>query len=488
VVTTSQGAVERPADEDLVARLRAGDEDAFRDLVTRHRPWLVRLCTRLLGNDAHAAEDAAQESLLKLHTAAGRDARPLRVRPWLSVVARRTCVDEYRRRRADLPGELPEQPAVGEGPFHLDPALDRAWSQLAGRHREVLYLREVVGLSYKEIATVMDLSLASVETLIFRARGALRREYERAGGRHFGCGLLGLGLFGLAAGDRRLQAAAHVAGCEHCRQAVDGLRTAGNLLRMSAPAVDMVSSVGAKLSSGTGLDLAGGFDLGSLSQRAVHVLTAALPDGGQAVARLISTAAGVAMAAASVIPALVVPLAPGRPGRTSEVVAAGAAAPARSTTSASRKTGGSAATTGRPVPAWSESLRRNYPEGAPTDSGAVGDKAGPRSSVSPGKAPRPKKPAVEGVDRPRATPAARPVLAPGPTPPSPEVVARPPQPPPDAVSEPEPPSPPRPDVDAPPPPAVPETPDVAAPPVPEPPVTPPGSLVGRLGDAVPLLS
>ena len=78
-------------DDELLARLREGDDVAFRALVDRHRPWLVRLCTRLLGHDAHAAEDAAQESLLKLHAAARRDGRPLRVRPWLAVVARNTC-------------------------------------------------------------------------------------------------------------------------------------------------------------------------------------------------------------------------------------------------------------------------------------------------------------------------------------------------------------------------------------------------------------
>jgi hypothetical protein len=297
--------------------------------------------------------------------------------------------------------------------------------------------------------------------------------------------VLGLGLFGLAAGDRRLQAAAHVAGCEHCRQAVDGLRTAANLVRAAAPAADMVSSVGANLSSGarTGLDLAGGVDLGSLSQRAVHVLTASFPDGGHAVARLLSTAAGVAMAAASVIPAMVVPLAPGHSGGTSQVVAAESARPTTSTAAPKK---GSAATieSGRPVPAWSETLSRSYPESGGTDSDAVGEKAGPPV----GKAPRPsaQKPAVESVDRPRAKPAARPVLAPRPTSPSPEVVT--PQPPPDAVSEPERPSPGRPDVDAPPPPAVPETPDVPAPPLPEPPATQPGTVViERLGDAVPLL-
>ena len=180
------------SDDALLARLRAGDEAAFRALVDRHRPWLVRLCTRLLGHDAHAAEDAAQESLLKLHVAARRDDRALRVRPWLTVVARNTCVDEQRRRRPDLPGELPEQPVHGDDPLHLDAALADAWSRLAGRHREVLYLREVLGFSYKEIGAVMGLTMAATETLVFRARAALRREYERSGGSSFGCVLLGL--------------------------------------------------------------------------------------------------------------------------------------------------------------------------------------------------------------------------------------------------------------------------------------------------------
>ena len=132
-------------DDELVDRFRAGDDDAFVALVARHRPWLVRFAARLLGNDVHAAEDLAQETLLKLHRAARRDRRPLRVRAWLAVVARHACLDEHRRRRPDLPGAVPDRPAAGAGPFGLDPALAQAWPSLAGRHREVLYLRELMG-------------------------------------------------------------------------------------------------------------------------------------------------------------------------------------------------------------------------------------------------------------------------------------------------------------------------------------------------------
>jgi RNA polymerase sigma-70 factor, ECF subfamily len=253
-------------DDALLARLRDGDEAAFRALVDRHRPWLVRFCTRLLGQDAHAAEDAAQESLLKLHAAARRDGRPLRVRPWLTVVARNTCVDEQRKRRPELPGQLPERAAVGDDPFAADPALAEAWPRLAGRHREVLYLREVLGFSYKEIGSVMGLTMPATETLVFRARAALRREYERAGGSAFGCGLLGLHLARLGFGPRR-----------------DGT---------------VADGLAAATMNDSGLS--------GLASRVVQWMSTALPGcGEQVVAKVLSVAAGVAVAAASVLPGLV---------------------------------------------------------------------------------------------------------------------------------------------------------------------------------------
>ena len=251
-------------DDMLMARLRAGDDLAFRALVDRHRPWLVRHCTRLLGHDAHAAEDAAQESLVKLHAAALRG-QPLRVRPWLTVVARNTCIDEQRRRRPDLPGELPERAVAGHDPFDLDAALSDAWSRLAGRHREVLYLREVLGFSYKEIGAAMGLSMAATETLVFRARAALKREYERSGGTSFGSALLGFQL---------------------ARLGLDG--------RRDAAAPDAVARV-AVTDPG----------LGTLTSRLAHFLSTSLPGcGEQAIAKVLSLAAGVVVAAAAVIPGI----------------------------------------------------------------------------------------------------------------------------------------------------------------------------------------
>jgi RNA polymerase sigma factor (sigma-70 family) len=373
--------VEAPDTDDtdnmLLARLRAGDELAFRALVDRHRPWLVRLCTRLLGHDAHAAEDAAQESLLKLHAAAHRG-QPLRVRPWLSVVARNTCVDEQRRRRPELPGELPERAVAGDDPFELDGALSDAWSHLAGRHREVLYLREVLGFSYKEIGAVMGLSMAATETLVFRARAALKREYERSGGTSFGSALLGFQLARLGI-DRRRDAA-------------------------------MADTVANSVVSDPGFN--------SLTSRLAHFLTSLPGCGEQVVAKVLTVAAGVVMAAASVIPGLN-PFAGGPAGAATGGSATTLSSGASQTATASSAGGPEASK----QPA---SLKTMLGNGVPADwtpqrsrEAKPGPVAAPASTVSPGPSPgitplRDAAAAARSADRPRLNRPVRGDSEPGP--------------------------------------------------------------------------
>ena len=171
------------ADEALVEAVRGGDRRAFDELVDRHREWVIARCRRHLGGDRHAAEDVAQECFVALQrTLVSKDA-PMRVRPWLSVVARNRCIDEARKLRAVPTPAVPDSavfdPEVGTEDEHLA----RAWNALTGRHRAVLELRELGGLSYDEIAANLAVTAGAVEGLLFRARSALRREYARAGGK-----------------------------------------------------------------------------------------------------------------------------------------------------------------------------------------------------------------------------------------------------------------------------------------------------------------
>ena len=366
-------------DNMLMARLRAGDELAFRALVDRHRAWLVRLCTRMLGHDAHAAEDAAQETLLKLHAAALRG-QPLRMRPWLTVVARNTCIDEQRRRRPDLPGRLPERAVTGDDPFELDAALSDAWSHLAGRHREVLYLREVLGFSYKEIGAVMGLSMAATETLVFRARSALKREYERSGGTSFGSALLGFQLARLGL-DRR----------------GDGRVT------------DSVANAAA-----------GDPGFSNLTSRLAHFLTSLPGCGEQAIAKVLTLAAGVVMAATAVIPGLN-PFAGGSAGAANGGPATVTLSSDSSSTATAASTGGSAAPSGpvslkallgNGVPSnWTPQRSRTETKAAPLAAPATSTGTTPASRITP---LRDAAGAVRSTDRPRLNPGARDDSDPGP--------------------------------------------------------------------------
>ena len=156
-------------------------EQQVEDLVAAHRAELLRLCQRRLGGDRHLAEDVVQDTFVKLGRALASGQEIQNPRAWLRTVASNGTVDELRRRSPMVLVDPPDH--VGLQDVDLGGAseqLEAAWRGLAPRHREVLRLRELEGLRYDEIATVMAARVSAVETLLFRARTALRREYSRA--------------------------------------------------------------------------------------------------------------------------------------------------------------------------------------------------------------------------------------------------------------------------------------------------------------------
>lgn len=222
----------RVDDDGLCRAVALGDDRAFAELASRHRDWLVGLCRGNLRGDSHRAEDVAQECLIKLHATLQRDHRPLKPRAWLSVVARNACIDVHRARRAEPTAEVPDVGVDAVDPFELDPILAEAWEALTDRHRAVLQHRELIGLSYDEIAIAMDTSVSAVETLLFRARAALRRNYRRAGGELLGCGLFGLSFMRLLEMGRTPEVDDHLAACGDCSRAAARLIETTDLLRV----------------------------------------------------------------------------------------------------------------------------------------------------------------------------------------------------------------------------------------------------------------
>lgn len=168
-------------DRALVESFQAGDTAAFEELYARYHDRLVRFCYRRLG-DMHEAEEVTQEAFARALRALPDFDGDRRFYPWMTVIAGRLCIDSFRRSSRVSPVDEIDTGAVDGGQDaiveqadidQLHVALDR----LHGRHREVLHLRERELHSYQDIATTMGISMSAVETLLFRARRALRREF-----------------------------------------------------------------------------------------------------------------------------------------------------------------------------------------------------------------------------------------------------------------------------------------------------------------------
>lgn len=175
-----------PADPDAaldaaaLARVAHGDEAAFRALVARHLSGLLVAGRRVLGDSAES-EDVAQEALLRLwRNASNIEVGPGGLRPWLRRVVVNLAIDRMRARRRVSPvDELPEVPtrARQEDGLQAEALTGRvrgALATLPERQRQALALFHFEGLSQIEVGRAMGVSDEAVESLLARARRALK--------------------------------------------------------------------------------------------------------------------------------------------------------------------------------------------------------------------------------------------------------------------------------------------------------------------------
>ena len=178
-------------EQELVSLAQAGDQDAFAQLVEANQNKIYTLALRMTGNPEDGA-DLAQEAFLRAWRALPDFQGESGFSTWLYRLASNLCIDflrrEKRRRSAlrissldddegSLPGEIPDRRFTPEQELErreLQTAVDRGMAQLSDEHRQVLVLRAVEGLSYAEIADVLDLEAGTVKSRIARARLALR--------------------------------------------------------------------------------------------------------------------------------------------------------------------------------------------------------------------------------------------------------------------------------------------------------------------------
>ncbi len=193
-----------PADRQLLAAARGGDEDAYRRLVEPRRAELHAHCYRMLGS-VHDAEDALQDALLRAWRGLPRFEGRSSVRSWLYRIATNTCLDVIARRPKrvlpidygppadphDSPGEplvesvwvepYPDEMLGVEDGFaapearyeqreSLELAFIAALQHLPANQRAALILREVLGFSAQEVAGTLETTVASVNSALQRAR------------------------------------------------------------------------------------------------------------------------------------------------------------------------------------------------------------------------------------------------------------------------------------------------------------------------------
>lgn len=175
-----------PTDAELVARAQADDAAAFEELVRRHRERIYRVALRVCRHPADA-EDVTQDAIVRAWRALGGFRGDASFTTWLYRIVTNLALNRVTRRREHAAERVPEPPGAGAA---LDPArraedrerLDAALAALGtltAEQRACYVLREVEGLSYEELAEVLDISVASVKGRLYRARQDLVAALDR---------------------------------------------------------------------------------------------------------------------------------------------------------------------------------------------------------------------------------------------------------------------------------------------------------------------
>lgn len=214
------------SDEQVLARAVRGDARAFDEIYRRYYSAVFGYCLIRLG-DRSAAEDATQETFLKVSGAIGEPVE--NVRSWLFAVARNVVIDATRRRAAS-PDQVDLETALGavgadiyEAPFEaMDVTANVfiALRRLPARDRKALVLREFNDASSVQIAEELGLRPGAVDVLLFRARAAFGRAYAEIAELPFACRQATEAIYremGSGASERQLELMAlHLAACPRC--------------------------------------------------------------------------------------------------------------------------------------------------------------------------------------------------------------------------------------------------------------------------------
>ena len=183
-------------DEELMARIVAREEEAFRVLVERHQDRVYGTVVRMMGGVGPEVEEVAQDIFLRVWRSAATYRPEGKFVTWLMTVTRNQIFTRagQRKRRKEIDGDEPLDPETGESLLEslpdrsgqvpsdtlsfkeLEKAVDKACAELPDNQRLVVHLRQYEGMEFEEIGKVTGMSLTAVKALMFRARESLKKK------------------------------------------------------------------------------------------------------------------------------------------------------------------------------------------------------------------------------------------------------------------------------------------------------------------------
>ena len=220
----------------LVDAVRDGDDAAFEELYRRYHPRIAGFIRGMLHDEARA-EDVSQEAFFSALRRMRSTDTEINFKPWIYQIARNAAIDSYRRNSHAVEVSMDADDGLRASDRHRLVGIDggpdaalvtkerlnhlqSAFDELSDVHTKVLVMRELEGMSYREIGDELDLTRPAVESALFRARRRLESEYEEiADGRR--CNAMRATLARMVAGthgtteEHRL--ARHVKRCHSCR-------------------------------------------------------------------------------------------------------------------------------------------------------------------------------------------------------------------------------------------------------------------------------
>ena len=189
ILTVIKHTVERLTDEALMLRFGEGETEAFEELLTRYEKRVLCFIRRYVGHEETAA-DLMQETFIRVIRAADRYKPTAAFSTWILKIARNLCTDAARKKKAykhrvpfeDSNEHLAEKVSgfsATDGPtlnHEIRAKLEHAVDGLPSKQREVFVLRQLLNMSFKEIADVVDSSENTVKSRMRYALESLRVE------------------------------------------------------------------------------------------------------------------------------------------------------------------------------------------------------------------------------------------------------------------------------------------------------------------------